>query len=315
MCYFSATRKRERQEMDLQLFEKIAREIFPRTKFLYLSCATEPLMNRNFAAFLDCTAGYRVPFTSFCTNGILLNERIVESAISAGLSEIVFSVDGATADTYEYIRRGARWDSLLQKLRLVQSKKEQANSQLPEVRINFTCMKRNIRELPALIEVAAEHGVRNVHIRHLLPFPDENEGTTYREQMAYMRAFNDVASKTREEADRLGVQVFLPDPIPEKPGRLSETSLSKRNRKREANPYCLMPWFAAIINPTGQLRLCSVFPAFGNLREQSFREIRNCHQMRQLRRSLLRRFPDACSWSCSQEAYDVPGANETTLED
>src|SRR5690348_6321465 len=49
MCYYSSDYLRKRQEMDETTFRKIADEIFPRTRFLYLSCATEPLTNKHFA--------------------------------------------------------------------------------------------------------------------------------------------------------------------------------------------------------------------------------------------------------------------------
>ncbi len=316
LCYYSAGKRRKRQEMDLDLFEKIARDLFPRTRFLYLSCATEPLMSRAFAAFLDRMATYRVPFTSFCTNGMLLTEQVVDSAINAGLSEIIFSVDGATPETYEYIRRGAKWDILLEKLDLLRSRKEQANSERPVGRRNFTCMQRNILEVPAMIRVAAEHGIRNVHVRHLLPFTDEDEEMGYMEQMGYRNTFNKVAKEAKAEADRLNVHLFLPDPIPEKSPTQAASSASRSPRKAEANPYCLIPWFHFIIKPTGDVRLCSVFPPFGSLREQSFKEIYNSLRMRELRKALLRRPPDACSWKCSQEAYDVaPEKPEEPVKD
>jgi len=305
MCYYSAEKPRKRQEMDPDLFQRIARDVFGRTRFLYLSCATEPLMNRDFPAFLDCTAEHRVPFTSFCTNGMLLTEPVVDSAIAAGLSEIIFSVDGATPQTYEYIRRGAKWDKLLAALDLLHSKKARAGADRPVGRINFTCMKRNIAEMPALIGLAAEHGVGNVHVRHLLAFGDGDGEMTAAEQMAYKTDFNRIARETQSQADRLAVRLFLPDPIPQAQPPPAAAPRPANTARREANPYCLIPWFEFIINPVGDVRLCSAFPPFGNLREQSFDEIYNGPRIKDLRRRLLRRSPDACSWTCSQEAYDV----------
>src|SRR5438309_11014141 len=77
MCYYSFDFKRKKEQMELPLFRKIANEVFPKTRFLYLSCATEPLMNKQFADFVWVTGEYKVPFTSFCTNGQLLTEDLV----------------------------------------------------------------------------------------------------------------------------------------------------------------------------------------------------------------------------------------------
>src|SRR6266513_4966857 len=112
MCYYSSDYDRRKEEMDIPLFRKIADEVFPKTRFLYLSCATEPLMNKQFSDFIRVTGEYAVPVTSFCTNGQLLTEEVVHACIDASISEIIFSIDGATAATYEAIRRGGKWDRL-----------------------------------------------------------------------------------------------------------------------------------------------------------------------------------------------------------
>src|SRR6266436_9164663 len=64
MCYYSSDYMRKKQEMDESTFRKIADEVFPKTRFLYLSCATEPLTNKNFAKLLRIAGEYSVPFTS-----------------------------------------------------------------------------------------------------------------------------------------------------------------------------------------------------------------------------------------------------------
>src|SRR5438045_2829424 len=58
MCYYSFDYKRKKEQMDMPLFRKIADEVFNKTRFLYLSCATEPLMNKQFADFLRVTGQY-----------------------------------------------------------------------------------------------------------------------------------------------------------------------------------------------------------------------------------------------------------------
>src|SRR3954452_9773626 len=128
MCYYSFDHKRKKEQMDLALFRKIATEVFPKTRFLYLSCATEPLMNKEFSDYLHVTGEYKIPFTSFCTNGQLITEKIVDASIRSGISEIIFSIDGATAETYEAIRRGGKWDRLVKNLALVAMMKKDAKT-------------------------------------------------------------------------------------------------------------------------------------------------------------------------------------------
>ena len=91
MCYYSSDFNRKKDEMDLPFFREIADQVFPKTRFLYLSCATEPTMNKHFADIVAATGEYKVPFTSFCTNGQLLTKEIVQACIDAKFSEIIFS--------------------------------------------------------------------------------------------------------------------------------------------------------------------------------------------------------------------------------
>jgi MoaA/NifB/PqqE/SkfB family radical SAM enzyme len=309
MCYYSSDYNRKKDEMDLPLFRKIAGEVFPKTRFLYLSCATEPLMNKHFADFLRATSEYKVPFTSFCTNGQLLKKEVIQASIESKTSEIIFSIDGATAETYEYIRRGGKWDKLLENLDLLASMKRQASTPYPKARINFTCMLRNIRELPAMVQFAAGHDARGLHVRHLLSYADEEKSC--REQMTYTKVFNSVAQEARKEAESRGVDLFLPDLIPERGDR----QVCAPGSRREANPYCLLPWFHAIISWKGDYRVCSIHQALGNLREQTFAEIHNTPRLGEIRHKMLWRAPDACSWNCREEAYDVPAEGGEERQD
>ena len=310
MCYYSSDSMRKKEEMDLPLFRKIADEVFPKTRFLYLSCATEPLMNKQFARIVEATGEYLVPFTSFCTNGQLLKEDVIQASIQAKLSEIIFSIDGATPATYEEIRRGGKFDRIVEKLDLLASMKRQAKSQQPIARINFTCMQRNIRELPAMAHFAADHGVRSLHVRHLLAYTDERNSC--RKEMRYLQEFNSVAGEARHEAKLRGIDLFLPDPVSGASGGQRDGGDSRRS---EANPYCLLPWLQGIIAWNGDYRVCSFQNRLGNFQEQTFDEIYGSSRMREIRRMMLSRSPGSCSWDCHQEAYEASEEQEPELVD
>jgi MoaA/NifB/PqqE/SkfB family radical SAM enzyme len=307
MCYYSFDYRRKKEQMDLSLFRKIAAEVFPKTRFLYLSCATEPLMNKQFSDFVRIVGDYKVPFTSFCTNGQLLNEDVIRACIDARTSEIIFSIDGATAETYEAIRRGGKWDRLCRNLELLKSMKQRAHARTPAVRMNFTCMQTNIEELPAMVNFASEHGAESLHVRHLVAYGDGDPSSSYREEMTYRQLFNVKAEQARKFATSSGIDLFLPDLIPagNSSAKTCVTDGSRISRRAEANPYCFLPWFQAIIDWNGDYRICSLHTV-GNLGQQTFDEIYNGPKMREIRSKMFWRTEDACSWNCHQEAYDVP---------
>lgn len=303
MCYTADEGNRARQDMSVPLYEKIAGQVFSKARFLYLGCATEPLLNNDFKRLVAITAKSGVPFVSLCTNGMLMTEEIADALIAGGFSEIIFSVDGATRETYEFIRRGARWEKLVSVLDMLDARKRALGSQTPQGRINFTCMRRNIGELPGMVKFAGEHGIKKVHVRHLLRFGDSDPEMPYSTAVDYLRMYDQSAAAAREQAPRSGVELSLPTA----PGSRVQAP-GKGGKACEANPYCMVPWFEVVIGSNGIYRLCSTFPAFGNLAEESFESIYDGGKMKELRKSLLRRSPDACSWKCHQEAYEAPEA-------
>ena len=228
---------------------------------------------------------------------------MIQACIEAKISEIIFSIDGATAETYEYIRAGGKWGRLLEKLDLLASMKAKANAKNPVTRINFTCMLSNIRELPSMVHFAADHDVRSLHVRHLLPYADD--ANSCKEQMTYLRVFNSVAEETRHEAGLRGVDLFLPDPVAPRHPASGKTCVTDPSQL-EANQYCMLPWLQAIISWNGDYRVCSTHRKLGNLREQTFDEIYNSPKMREIRNRMLWRKEESCSWNCREEAYEAP---------
>src|SRR2546421_5801756 len=113
--------------------------------------------------------------------------------------------------------------------------KREANHKKPAVRINFTCMQTNIHELPSMVDFAADHGAESLHVRHLLAYGDTPD--SYKEEMAYRELFNAKSDQTRRMAARRGIELFMPDPVPE--GKLSPKSCmtdgSRILRRVEAN--------------------------------------------------------------------------------
>ena len=230
---------------------------------------------------------------------------MIEAAIEAKTSEIIFSVDGATAETYENIRRGGKWGRLLEKLDLLASMKRKAGAKYPVTRINFTCMLNNIRELPDMVHLAADHGVSSLHVRHLLAYTDAEN--TCHEEMNYLKQFNSLAEEAKKQAASRGIDLFLPDKAAGSQPMTGKTCLTDGSQlDAEANPYCLLPWYQAIIDWNGDYRICSTHKKLGNLHEQTFQEIYDSPHMRDIRSKMLWRKQDSCSWNCREEAYEAP---------
>ena len=90
---------------------------------------------------------------SLITNALLL-PKYWEKIKHQNFSMILISIDGATKNTYEYIRKGGKWEDLIKSLALIRDNR----NKFAVVSINMTVMRSNYKEVPAFIEFAREYG-------------------------------------------------------------------------------------------------------------------------------------------------------------
>jgi MoaA/NifB/PqqE/SkfB family radical SAM enzyme len=115
------------------------------------------------------------------TNGTLLAKGLSQKLIEAGLDRLWVSLDGATPECYGDVRLGALLPEILANIRTFRSlcwappsTAAAAGYEIkPEIGIVFVAMKRNIHELPRLLELAAEVGATRVLVSNVLPYTQE----------------------------------------------------------------------------------------------------------------------------------------------
>src|SRR5438067_647247 len=78
----------------------------------------EPLLAPDLMAMVEYAVERGIS-VGFNTNGTLLNRPWAERLVEAGVDWIHVSIDGATADTFESIRDGARFDRVVDNLRIL----------------------------------------------------------------------------------------------------------------------------------------------------------------------------------------------------
>ncbi len=98
------------------------------------------------------------------TNGTV-PERVIEVLPQSPLLTVVVSCDGATPETFEALRRGARFTDVVAGIRAIRRRR-------PEMSLAFNCTvsRANLLEIPSLVELAAELGVGSVRLSPLRDF-------------------------------------------------------------------------------------------------------------------------------------------------
>jgi len=91
------------------------------------------------------------------TNAQLLTKETIDLLVKMNL-ELTISVDGIKKETYEYIRKNAKFEKLVQNLQYISEKKRKANNRNFIVGINFVVTKYNYKEILPLFNIIQRYG-------------------------------------------------------------------------------------------------------------------------------------------------------------
>src|SRR5947209_15568006 len=125
----------------------------PDLRELHLQGLGEPMMHPRFADMVSYATrrGIRVTTNSNLT---LLNDERAARCVTSGLDCIHVSIDGATAESYEYIRVRAHLDRVLRNVERLQEARRRLQSERPRLRMVAVAMRRNLHELADLVRLA-----------------------------------------------------------------------------------------------------------------------------------------------------------------
>lgn len=118
------------------------------------------------------------------TNGILLTPSVCHSLIDLGVDTIWISLDGITPESYADIRLGAALPQVMQNLQTLHEMLEDPGA-ATRLGIAFVAMRRNIHDLPALLETAKKLGARRFSVSNVLAHTPE-----MREEVLYTHSLN-----------------------------------------------------------------------------------------------------------------------------
>ena len=143
----------------------------------------EPLLNARLPEIISLLRERNIR-ALFNTNALLLNERRGRALIDAGLNQLRISLDGATPGMYARVR-GVNEKALpliVRNLTAFELLKRELGAQHPETSLWFTAMRENFHELPDLIDIAVQTGIREVYVQRFIYF---GRGLARKEQAIY----------------------------------------------------------------------------------------------------------------------------------
>lgn len=134
----------------------------PNIQSIDLSGGGEPLLQPRLTAWVR-QAHDAGCVTGLLTNGTLLDARMTDALLDAGVNWLGVSLDGADQTTYESIRVGARFETVCTNLaRFCRSRNKNAVTTL----INVVILPMNRHQLTAMVDLAADLGVDQINFKH-----------------------------------------------------------------------------------------------------------------------------------------------------
>ncbi len=203
------------ENLEDSVLEPVLRDLLPTAQDIIVSSFGEPLLypgiERLFAE-IDPASGLEL---GFFTNFLLMTEEMAEHIIRSGVAYINASIDGATRETYERIRAGGKWDTLIEKLEMFARVKKRLGAKTPILNLCVVGSTLNIDEAALFVDFAKQHGFDSVKYNPNLYVDDE--------EMDYMSLVHEqekTVAKFRE-AFRRSVELDLHSNFHRKPFKVS----------------------------------------------------------------------------------------------
>src|SRR5215470_2550959 len=312
-CFLSDGRKILQEPaaaMKIEIFEKIASEVFPYLKEVALSCEAEPTLHPQFRRVMQIIAdkterNAKLP-VRMTTNATLLTADRLDAIFDAGIFGLSISIDGFTRETFAKVRKKGEIEKVYEAMDEIVRRKTalgRSGMDLPRLSINYTLMKSTLSEMIPLIEYSRRWSLEYFTVTHVYSTPTRDMSSES------LSDWPEQSDRMLLEAERVSRQYGLDFRFPMlfRPvtAKTSFWQWFNRNRQPAAvNPSipapegpelaCAAPWNMLKIRWDGSVHPCDLWTAtapLGTLQRQSFQEIWMSQKYTDLRAGLFRNMP------------------------
>src|SRR5271165_6267093 len=160
-------------DMSWDLFTKIVDQV-PNVARVVMHGVGEPMLVKNLPEMIRYLKTRGI-YTLFNTNGTLLTPRKQKELIETGLDELRVSLDAADAKTFLAVRGKDFFNRIVRNISSFTGLQREMGATKPLVSMWLTGLKETIGQLPDFVRLAAQIGVREVHLQRLV-FDEEGFG-------------------------------------------------------------------------------------------------------------------------------------------
>jgi MoaA/NifB/PqqE/SkfB family radical SAM enzyme len=256
----------------------------------------EVLILDYFKDFLEEAGKHPNLYQSIITNGLAITEELLPMLVRDNM-ELTFSIDAATKDLYESIRRKAKFEDLLANIKLINHMRKKQKLKNMSFRMHVVVMNSNYKELEKFVDFAKEHEFDALHLMPIWGNVDGEENIFYRKDKEALDYIKENIAKVEEKAK--GYRINLLNSLPYS-GNSHEAKVE--DRVVEKKMLCQMPWKRMVINPAGYIcPACHCRQMVGNVSEASLSDIWNSKGMREYRQKIAE---GDCGYLCNPDCVN-----------
>lgn len=288
--------KGKKKFLDFDIFKKV----FGNGKdfeFLNFVGAGEVFVAKDFINILNYCFDRGFSALGCFTNLQLISKELAELMVKNRFHQITASIDGCTRETFEYIRRGAKFETFLKTMDIFGELKKRYNSDTPNFTFSTVAMNSNIHEFPGIVKLAHKYGVESIYVARLHVSKEEIlDESLFFHQEKYNRYYDE----TVDLCKKLGIKIELPP-------KFGLPPVKKGKKVRD----CKMPFESIYVDVDGVVCpcVCRVDPevSVGNIYEDDLLDIWRSEKFHSFRKSM---FSDSPPKQCRECTFSVLDPNK-----
>ncbi|MFH1849315.1 MAG: radical SAM protein [archaeon] len=243
------------------------------------------------------------------TNGTAVDAALAEKIISTGWDNVIFSIDGANAETHDFMRGvPGSFDKTVKGISHFRDIKEQRNTEKPLLEFSSVLCKKNYRQIEGVIRLAHDTGAKVITFEPVFvsnPYVHEIK-MDETQRIEFMTKIIPPAIRLSESLGIItNLKTLIDLKVVEKTGDLRGEILKEEKKESTgqgaSNPFfdlpCFEPWCWPKIEANGDVGPCSSNIVDGaNLKGRSFADVWYGREFRDFRKAIAEgRLPDGCA--------------------
>ncbi|MDD5086266.1 MAG: radical SAM protein [Candidatus Nanoarchaeia archaeon] len=293
MCPLTKGLTRKRGVLKFDNFKKVYDEV--RFPYVNLTGLGEPLMNPDIFKIISY-ARKRGSLVKLDTNATLLNRENISRLIMSNPTFISVSIDGVDKKSYEKIRKGGKFEEVVENLKNLVEYRNKSGSK-SQIHLFFVLQKSNIDNLINFISFGDSLGVDAVNANIAISFgkADNQENIKINKSKLdeVRKKLETIKRQVKVKLNIENVEDFLKNS-----GHLKEMMAEKP---------CFYPWYSPCITWDGYVVPCDIHcdneVVFGNAFEEPFMKIWNNKKAREFRKQLAKKRTGICARCCVDESF------------